>query len=162
MPCTTRVMSRGQGLKRVFGKQCASAFSISGSDETLTAAILTRFVLRPRILEAVRALRRRGVLCAILSDQTDWLERLDARDGFFRYFDRVYNSYRMGKGKRDALLFDDVVADLGCKPGQVAFLDDNEGNVERARLRGLKAWRCDSEPGCLDALNALVPHDASR
>ena len=45
-------------------------------------------------------LRRGGFLTAILSDQTDWLDRLEARHHFFGHFDRVFNSYHLGKGKR--------------------------------------------------------------
>jgi putative hydrolase of the HAD superfamily len=114
---------------------------IAGADSDLTGEILPRFVLRPRMLAAVRALRANGFLTAILSDQTDWLERLDARDRFFPEFDRVFNSYRLGKGKRDAKIFDDAVRALGVTPPEALFVDDNPGHVERAASRGLRAVR---------------------
>ncbi len=86
----------------------------------------------------------------------DWLDRLDARDGFYREFDRLYISYRLGKGKADATLFDDVVADLGVRPAQALLLDDNLGNVERARARGLDAWLFTDETACLARFAALL------
>jgi putative hydrolase of the HAD superfamily len=44
----------------------------------------------------------------------------------------------MGKGKRDPSLFDDVVSKLELRPEQALFIDDAEGNIERAASRGLK------------------------
>lgn len=146
----------GRGTEADLWASLRGRFRFAGSDDALSAVVLERFVLRPAMLAAVEALRKEGIACGILSDQTDWLERLDRRDGFFRHFDRVYNSYRLGKSKRDASLFDDVVADLGLRPAEAVFLDDDEGNVARARSRGLQAIRCDSPPGCLIALEELL------
>ena len=112
---------------------------LAGEDSDLTGEIMRRFVLRPRMMVAVRLLRASGILAAILSDQTDWLERLDARDRFFLEFDRVFNSYRLGKGKRDPTIFDDTVRALGVAPEETLFVDDNAGHVERAASRGLRA-----------------------
>ena len=73
----------------------------------------------------------------ILSDQTVWLDQLDQRDRFYREFDQLFISYRLGKGKRDASLFDDVAADLDLSPSRIVFIDDNQGNVKRACSRGM-------------------------
>jgi len=112
---------------------------ISGSTAELSAACLDRFILRPGMLELVHRLRALGIIGAILSDQTDWLERLDARLSFYGAFDRVFNSYRLGKSKRDASLFDDAVHALGVAPAEAVFVDDDPGNVSRAAERGLHA-----------------------
>lgn len=112
---------------------------IRGTDADLTGEILPRFILRPAMIDAVRSLRRKGYVVAIASDQVDWLERLDERDRFYREFDRVFNSYRFGKGKRDATVFDDMANALKRAPGELLFLDDNAGNVERASSRGMYA-----------------------
>lgn len=108
-------------------------------DESLRREILSRFVLRDWMINFVRALRRSGVLAGILSDQTDWLEELDNRDDFFRYFDYVFNSYHMGSSKREADHFDKVLRVIDTRPGTVLFVDDNEGNCDRARSRGMEA-----------------------
>ncbi len=144
----------GRGTEGDFWERLRRRTGIEGTDEALADEILRRFVLRPRMIAAVRALRRQGILVAILSDQSDWLERLDARDRFFAEFDRVFNSYRMGKGKRDATVFDDVVRALGAAPGETLFVDDNPGHVERARSRGLAAVLVRSEDAFLSELSA--------
>ena len=144
----------GRGTESGFWERLRRRTGIAGSDDALSGEILRRFVLRPRMIAAVRELRRQGVVVGILSDQTDWLERLDARDRFFPEFDRVFNSFRLGKGKRDATVFDDVVRDLGAVPGETLFVDDNPGHVDRARSRGLAAILFRTEDAFFKELSA--------
>jgi putative hydrolase of the HAD superfamily len=129
----------GRGTEAGYWNLLRRKTGITGEDSDLAGEILRRFTLRPRMISAVRALRAGGFVTAILSDQTDWLERLDARDRFFPEFDRVFNSYRLGKGKRDATVFDDAARALGVAPQEALFVDDNPGHVERAASRGLRA-----------------------
>jgi putative hydrolase of the HAD superfamily len=139
-----------------FWRLMRSRFRLNEADAALTDIILDRFTLRPEMIDLVRDLRGRGLTCAILSDQTDWLDRLDQRDGFYREFDRVYCSYRLGKSKRESILFDEVVADLGVRPTEALFLDDDPGNVERARSRGLKVLCCDAATHCRAGLQNML------
>ncbi|MDD4242100.1 MAG: HAD-IA family hydrolase, partial [Smithellaceae bacterium] len=67
------------------------------------------------------------------------LDALDARDNFFSKFDHVFNSYHLGKGKRDESLFDDLAGFLKTEPGRILFIDDAPGNVARARKKGWNA-----------------------
>lgn len=146
----------GRAKEADFWKLMRSRFHFNEADAALTDIILDRFTLRPEMVDLVRDLRGRGLTCAILSDQTDWLDRLDRRDGFYREFDRVYCSYRLGKSKREAILFDEVVADLGVHPGEAVFLDDDPGNVERARSRGLRVLCCDAATQCRGGLQDVL------
>ena len=72
----------------------------------------------------------------ILSDQSQWLDDLDKQYDFFKEFDIVFNSYHLGKGKKDPALFDEIATKLGVKSSEILFIDDNEGNIERARDKG--------------------------
>ena len=146
----------GSAKETDFWKLMRSRFHFNEADTVLTDIILDRFTLRPEMIDLVRDLRGHGLTCAILSDQTDWLDRLDQRDDFYREFDRVYCSYRLGKSKREATLFDDVVADLGVRPAEAVFLDDDPGNAERARSRGLKALCCDAATQCHAGLQDIL------
>lgn len=112
---------------------------LEGDDDFLTDLIINGFQIRRWMIELVRRLRSKGCVVGILSDQTHWLNELDKRDHFFREFDHIYNSYYLGKGKRDQSLFTDVVNDLKLQPGEVLFIDDSEKNVQTARKMGLKA-----------------------
>lgn len=112
---------------------------IRGSDEDFRGEILTRFRLRPWMLEIVREVKKNGTRVGILSDQTLWLDELNAARDFFSHFDYVFNSYHMGKSKMDPSHFRDVAEALQVKPEAILFVDDNEGHVERARRQGWKA-----------------------
>ena len=128
----------GQGSVHDFWQLLRQRTGLHGDDEDLTNRILQGSILRDAVTEQVRQLRAQGYITGILSDQTRWLDELDQRDHFYRYFDKIYNSYDLGKGKQDASIFSDVVNDLGLDPGQVLFVDDNAGNIERAMQAGLR------------------------
>ncbi len=128
----------GRAPESVYWDDLRQRAGIRGADEELRREILTRFVLRPWMLELVKALRRHGRIVSILSDQTDWLDELDRRDDFFKEFDTVFNSYHIGMGKRDPEVFTFVADRLGLQPSGILFIDDNEGHVERAAAKGLQ------------------------
>lgn len=147
----------GEGSESDFWEEMCRKSALVSYEEWFTREILQGFVLRPRMLAVADELRRRGLVVAILSDQTDWLDQLDTRDHFFRQFDRIFNSYHLGKGKRDPSLFDDVVRTLNMAPQEILFVDDNEGHVERARSRGLKALLFRDEKTFLSDMTATLP-----
>ncbi len=111
---------------------------ISGSDQELRREILKRFLLRPKVIACADFLRSKGFIVAMLSDQTNWLEELDRETLLSRHFDRVFNSYRLRKSKRDASVFRDVCGDLGVKTGEALFIDDNINHIQRANDAGLQ------------------------
>jgi putative hydrolase of the HAD superfamily len=131
----------GQVLEKTYWEALRTETGISGSDASLRREILSRFVFRKWMADLLPGLREKIPLLGILSDQTNWLEELDGRDGFFRRFDRVFNSFYLGKSKRDPALFDHVLGILGCSGEEVLFVDDNEGNCERADARGIRTIR---------------------
>jgi putative hydrolase of the HAD superfamily len=111
---------------------------IKGTDATLRNEIFVRFIVRDWMIDLVKTLKANGAKVGILSDQTDMLDMLDKKYDFFRLFDYVFNSYHMGKGKRDQSLFDDIVHALNTKPERILFIDDDAGHVERAKKKGWK------------------------
>jgi len=128
----------GQCPEAVYWDALRHETGIVQDDESLRQEILSRFVLRDWMIGFVSALRARRIRPGILSDQTNWLEELDGRDDFFRYFDYIFNSYHMGSSKREEDHFDKVVRVIGVKSGAILFVDDNEGNCARARSRGMR------------------------
>lgn len=128
----------GHGNESDFWSLLRSRFPLGTSDNWLSEEILRRFTLRPAMLELVDQLRSLGYHTAILSDQTDWLDRLELRDHFFNHFDHVYNSYYLGSGKRDAATFDMVLQSLSIAATGAIFIDDNPENIQRAQSRGIQ------------------------
>jgi putative hydrolase of the HAD superfamily len=109
-----------------------------GEDTELTERILSGFVIRPWMIELVRDLHAQGYITGILSDQTDWLDILNEKDHFFDAFDRIFNSYYLGKGKQEPSLFSDVSTKLELTASEILFIDDAEGNLNRARSTGMQ------------------------
>ncbi len=135
----------GRSDEKTYWRALRRRATIEGHDETLREEILSHFKLRPWMLKIVKEVREKGTRVGILSDQTLWLDELNAKDGFFRCFDYVFNSYHMGKSKMDTSHFDDIVEALHVKPEKILFIDDNEDHVERGRCQGWKTIRYDNK-----------------
>jgi putative hydrolase of the HAD superfamily len=128
----------GHATERTYWEAVRKKTGINGTDEELREEILSRFSLRPWMLDVVRYLKTCGVRVGILSDQTGWLDELDARHDFFRYFDDVVNSFHLGKSKKEPVHFRNVLAVMGLDAGRVLFVDDRAENCERARAAGMQ------------------------
>ncbi|BAO43600.1 HAD family hydrolase [Thiolapillus brandeum] len=128
----------GTGSETQFWQLLQKKTGIRGDRHRVKQDILQRFRLRPWMLNLVDTLREKGYRVGILSDQTDWLEKLDERDHFFKHFDLVLNSYHLGMGKRNPEVFLKAADSLHLPPQQVLFVDDSPGNVQRARQAGLQ------------------------
>ena len=146
----------GKGTEAEFWDLLRKKSGITGSDNELRNEILPRFRLRPWMIDTIRDLRRQGYIVALLSDQVDWLDWLDAEQDFLKEFNHLFVSNRMGKGKRDPSLFDDVVNKLGLRPEQALFIDDANGNIERAASRGLKVIRYTDRKSFESELESLL------
>ncbi len=146
----------GRGSEADYWSLLRDQFALTPSDAQLTAALIDRFRVRPAMRSTVRHYRAAGLLCGLFSDQTEWLDRLDDRDGIYREFDRLYISCRLGRSKRDATAFDDVLADLGLAPDRVVFVDDDPAHVERARGKGIRGLVFTGEAACLTELAQLT------
>ncbi len=147
----------GKGSEATFWKMMREGAGLQGEDETLRQRILEGFVLRPWMLDRVREWRARGLVTGILSDQTWWLDQLDERNRFFHHFDHVFNSYHLGKGKRDPSLFQDITDQLELQPGEILFVDDAPSNVQRARDAGWHAIRYRDRADFEQQIEELLP-----
>lgn len=127
----------GRADEAAFWNTLRRATGIGGSDRELRTEILTRFVLRPDMISGAQRLRSTGLAVAILSDQTNWLDEINAGTPFFGHFDAVFNSFRTHKSKRDPSVFRDVCTSLDIRPGEALFVDDNRDHIGRASGEGL-------------------------
>jgi putative hydrolase of the HAD superfamily len=112
---------------------------VKGEDHEFREEILKRFELRPTMMAVAEKIKSSGLIVAILSDQTNWLDELDRRTPFHHHFDYVFNSYHLKKTKKDPSVFRDMCALLSVRPKEVFFVDDNLENAKRAVSQGLRA-----------------------
>lgn len=129
----------GQCDERVYWQAIRDKTGIRDEDAVLRNEILSRFILRPWMFDIVKKLKANGIGVAILSDQTNWLDKLNKRDEFFKYFDIVFSSYHLGKSKVDPSHFTDTASRLDCAPERLLFVDDTGAHCETARKTGMKA-----------------------
>jgi putative hydrolase of the HAD superfamily len=109
------------------------------------------------MLKLIEKLRQAHIRIGILSDQTNWLDELDIKYDIFRRFDYVFNSYYLGKSKRDPTLFEDVLGLMGIRAREVLFVDDYPGNIERAKGCGLHAVLYEDQKGISRELARFCP-----
>ena len=147
----------GEVDEHTFWHMLRERTGIKGSDQELRKELLSRFILRNWMLELVQRLKDASVVTAILSDQTNWLDELDARYNFFRLFDRVFNSYHLGKCKKDPSLFEDVLGEMNFRPEQSLFIDDSQDNITRATSRGLHTIYYQDKISFMDSMLSFCP-----
>ena len=128
----------GNNSEAGFWSLVRQEFGISTNDKGLTSEIHRHFILRTGMLEKVRMIKSYGARTAILSDQTDWLDRLDQRDRFLSSFEPVINSYYLGTTKREEATFTTALELLHAPADQVLFVDDNPGHIDRASKLGFR------------------------
>jgi len=147
----------GRADEAAFWKALRREHTLQQTDAQLREEILRRFTLRPEMLGIVSRLRQSGLRVGMISDQTNWLDELDRRDGFFACFDRIFNSYHEHASKYDDTLFAVVAAGLHASPGRILIVDDNAGNIDKARRRGFPAILYDTEQGFLREMQRFFP-----
>lgn len=147
----------GKGTEADFWTLFKSRSGLVGDENRWREDILKGFVVRPWMLTLADRLRGRGLKAAVLSDQTDWLDLLDARQRFSGHFDRVFNSYRCGMTKRDLAFFELALNELGADPRATLFVDDNPDNVRRAASLGITAICYQTREGFEEAFETVCP-----
>jgi putative hydrolase of the HAD superfamily len=147
----------GRADEALFWETLREQTGIRGGDSSLRGIILRGFTLRKWMLRVIEELGSRGIRLAILSDQTNWLDELEEKLRFFHLFERVFNSYHVGRTKLEKQIFLDVLDIMNLAPGDVLFVDDTQGHVRRARETGLKAIHYRGKDDFLERLSGLCP-----
>lgn len=142
----------GKGSEKDYWNEVREHSGIMAPDDELRQEILSRFIPRDWMLETIRSMREQGVLTAILSDQSDWLDQLNDQYQFFQYFHAVFNSFHLGKTKRDPSIFADILQTLEIPAGEALFVDDNIGHIDRAAAAGLQTHHFEGRDGFMKKL----------
>jgi len=147
----------GRAPEKVYWELLRNETGIRGDDQSFRKEILSRFTLRTWMIDLVERIRDCGARVGILSDQTNWLEEINTRDDFFHRFDYVFNSYYMGKGKREPSHFDDILRRVNTAASSVLFIDDNPENCARAEQKGWRVIHYRSRDQFLEELAQYCP-----
>jgi len=134
------------------------ACGVELSGARLMAYIAEASVPRPRMLEAIRRIRARGLRAAALTN--NWV-REGTREGhrLREHFDVFVESARVGLRKPDPRIYELVCRELGVAPSRAAFLDDIGRNLKTARTLGMSTIKVDDPDVALRELGALLGFD---
>ena len=124
----------------------------------LMALITEARAPRPRMLEAVRTIRARGLRTAALTN--NWVsEGRRPIDGLRERFDVFVESSVVGLRKPDPRIYELVCRELGVAPSVAAFLDDIGLNLKPARALGMATIKVVEPDAALRELGALLGFD---
>ena len=147
----------GKSDENTFWKALQAETGLKGDKHSFREMILSSFILRKWMVQLLPLLKKHGIILGILSDQTEWLDYLNERDDFYKWFDHIFNSYYLGKTKRDPTLFDDIVFKLNIPAGRILFVDDSPGNIKRAEDKGLQTFLYINQEGFMEGLFRFCP-----
>jgi len=84
-----------------------------------------------------------NIACLSNTNVLHW-DRLKSRYGLNHRFLKRYVSHEIGLSKPDPRIFEHVINDLGVRPGDITYFDDNAEIIEAALAFGFDAHRVDS------------------
>ncbi|SDR72474.1 putative hydrolase of the HAD superfamily [Friedmanniella luteola] len=115
--------------------------------------------LHADVVEGVRALRGRGLVLALTTNQNApraaWMHENLPYD---EVFDAHFYSCEIGLAKPDPAYFTHVLEALGLAPGEALFLDDTAANVEAAAGLGIHAELFARDGGRAELDRILAAH----
>jgi epoxide hydrolase-like predicted phosphatase len=113
------------------------------------------------LIEYARRLRPRYRTGILSNSFVGAREREQAAYGFEELVDELVYSHECGLRKPDPGSYALVCARLDVEPAQVAFLDDNEDNVEGARRAGLHAVLYSGNAQAIRDIEKLLGRDST-
>jgi FMN phosphatase YigB (HAD superfamily) len=129
----------GRAPERNFWDDLAAACGIDTDLSTERDTILASFKPNEGMASLTSRLREQ-ILVGLLTDQTNWLYELDERDDLLSAFDTIVNSYEEGFSKRDPEIFRIACERFNLLPNEIAFFDDNPGNIETGNEFGVRTY----------------------
>jgi len=140
-----------------FEADCRAA-GVELSGDRLMACISEAGVPRPRMIEAIRRIRARGLRAAALTN--NWV-REGPREGhrLREHFDVFVESARVGLRKPDPRIYELVCRELGVMPSRAVFLDDIGRNLKTAGALGMTTIKVYDPEVALRELGGILGFD---
>jgi putative hydrolase of the HAD superfamily len=112
---------------------------------------------RPRMLEAVRRIRARGLRAGALTN--NWKTSEAGPHRLREHFDVLVESSVVGLRKPDPRIYELACRELGVTPPETAFLDDIGTNLKTARALGMTTIKVVDPDVALRELGAVLGFD---
>ena len=120
--------------------------------------ISTQIKASAAILSTISALRDKGYVCCLASNQQSHRARFMSETlGYSKYFDKEFYSCDLGFMKPDERFFQSILTGIAKPANTVLFIDDQESNVLAARSAGLNgAVFSATFENCSQILNTII------
>lgn len=129
-----------------FGIECRVTPAAVKKLKEIVAQERKDFRVFPDVPDALKALKDRGLTLALLPNQSQFnSDKYLSGNTFKKYVDKVFWSYKVGLLKPDVHYFETVLKDLGIKPEEFLFVDDQPLNLLAAKSMGIKVVRIERE-----------------
>ncbi len=83
-------------------------------------------------------------------------ERLNAVNQVMSYFDKIYESYKLGMRKPENRIYEYILNDLNIKAEETVFLDDLGMNLKTARQMGIHTIKVEEPATAIIELNQIL------
>jgi putative hydrolase of the HAD superfamily len=119
--------------------------------------------LRPIMLEKIISLsksRKYKLICLtnVLKGVHIFMpkEREEAVNNVMSYFDKIYESYKMGMRKPESRIYEHIIKDLDLIPNETVFLDDLGMNLKTAKQLGINTIKVIDPEDAIKELDQLL------
>lgn len=116
-------------------------------------------VPRPRMIEAIRRIRARGLRVAALTNNWVTSEVRPGRETLRELFHVFIESSVVGMRKPDPKIYQLTCRELGVEPTQTVFLDDIGRNLKSARALGMTTIKVEDPDVALRELSVVLGFD---
>ena len=137
-----------------FERECAEQGGSALSAREMMLRVHAATEPRPRMLEAVRRIRERGLRTAALTN--NWIGDGSGARALGPVFDLVVESSVVGLRKPDPRIYTHTCQALGVAPPEAVFLDDIGRNLKAARQLGMRTIKVEHPDAALRELEALL------
>jgi len=135
---------------------------LRGRPSEFSDMVVLNYALRPRVVASVRIWRNAGLRAVLLCDNTDWLDRFEARHKIFQEFDGVFNSFHMHKTKRDPAVYEEVAAKLQLQPSEILAIDASADALGVARKVGYQTLLFGNPDRFMTAFEEVLGRNAGK
>lgn len=91
-----------------------------------------------KIYALIKKLKKKFIV-ACLTDTNSVHFEAHREQGTIKDFHKVFASFQIGHIKKDINSFKKIIKELELEPKEILFIDDNDKNIETAKLLGIKA-----------------------
>lgn len=110
--------------------------------------------IEQKVLNIVKKLKEKHIPVYIFTNSSkQGLERINARDSFLQYFDKIVYTERFPKPHKEAFM--KLLDEVNLKPSEIVLIDDNPNTVETAWKMGFISIRFTNPADLEETLNEI-------